>query len=197
MVFPGTFISKRLSLSEMLLLYPVMLLTCCQLIKLVVKWFLICFWFTPITFPAFCWPCANSFEMCCCHLYYQSQNELIFYMKWQNVSVSTSVLYVRLGIKYGFMTFANHFIWFLFMLYTASQLFWNWGSTCWTHQQRYCALTLNGVKSSVAKLHHECFVLLWKHSLLIIRGKKVNFSVFSVSVEVLERWREWNCRFPV
>ena len=35
------------------------------------------------------------------------------------------VLYDLLGIKYGFMRFANHCILFLFIFYTASKLFWN------------------------------------------------------------------------
>ena len=78
------FTSKRLYLSEMLPLYPVILLTCCQLTKLIAK---CSFWIASFTFLFFCCPCSTFFEMHCCH---QSLNELIFSMKWKNVSVSTS-----------------------------------------------------------------------------------------------------------
>lgn len=57
--------------------------------------------------------------MTCCH---QSQNELLFSMKWSNVSVMLVLFYWE--IKCGF---ANLCKLFLLTRYTASQLFWNWG----------------------------------------------------------------------
>lgn len=46
-------------------------------------------------------------------------NEVKFSMKFQTVLVTSDVLYVLLGIKFGFMRFASHCILFLFTLYAA------------------------------------------------------------------------------
>ena len=116
------FTPNRLCVSEMFLLYSVMLLTCCQLTSLIVKCF--CFYF-----------CTNYLSSLLLPLIFLF-SDVLLPSKWANIfhemlkclSFNTwYVLYAVLEIKYGFMIFANNWIPFLIHILHSVPIFWKLG----------------------------------------------------------------------
>ena len=67
-------------------------------------------------------PCSIFLEMCCTINVKMSK-----YFPWNGEMSQFQHLICSLDvIKYEFMKFANHWILFLLLFYTASQLYWNW-----------------------------------------------------------------------
>ncbi len=96
--------SERHCHSERLFLYPIMLPIDLISCKLVLQLFLCTFNFSGPLIAT----CPNFFGMCSSH---EIQNEPIFGMTFQNVSLSTfDVIYILLWIKYKFMRFVNYCI---------------------------------------------------------------------------------------